>query len=151
MCLGRTPRIRTDDFHIFERGKRCPVQLLSLPERCNHSTARPFFALHHTAPFSTPLILSAASRFMSSVKCPYRDPYRNAERIGAETGGDQRVRIWTVIPADFSGDGAGVCREVMARDGVPHTAERFTTWGVPCSGGRWFPGLSLRWLSLSER
>jgi hypothetical protein len=38
------------------------------------------------------------------------DPYRNPERIGAETGGDLRVRGWAGIPAEFAGDGVMVGR-----------------------------------------
>ena len=48
---------------------------LSLFERCSFSTVQPFFSLPHTAPFSTPLTLSAATLFphllaLSGVKIP---------------------------------------------------------------------------------
>ena len=49
-----------------------------------------------------------------------------------------RAGIWV----EFAGDEARVCREVMAGDGVAHAAERFTMWGVPCSGGWRFHALS---------
>ena len=55
------------------------------------------------------------------------------------------------ISAEFAGDGARVCREVIAGDDVVLAMERFTTWGVPCSGGQRFPALSVRGFSLIMR
>ena len=48
---------------------------------------------------------------------------------GEKTGGDF---------GGIRGDGAGVCWEVVAGDGVALTVEWFTTWGVTGSGSWWF-------------
>ena len=51
------------------------------------------------------------------------------------------------ISAEFVGDGARVCQEVVAENGVVLAAERFMTWvfPAPTDGGTLLsaPGLSL--------
>lgn len=60
------------------------------------------------------------------------------EKLGGDFGG-------------IRGDRAGVCWEGMEGDGVHLMADRFTTWGVSCPGGRRFAALSALGLSLSMR